>query len=71
MERALNVTQSKYLGCMINQKCDPDPEIKFRIEQSQTTFLKLRKLNFSLRYRMVKCYVWSVLLYGVESSNYQ
>lgn len=36
-------------------------------------FLRLRKLvtdgnlNWDLRYRMVKCYVCSVLLYGVET----
>ena len=67
------VTQFKYLGCMINQKWDPDQEIRCRIEQARTTFLRLRtfisnkNLNLNLRYRMIKCYVWSVLLYGVET----
>ncbi|VEN47725.1 unnamed protein product [Callosobruchus maculatus] len=56
-----------------SMKRDPDQEIKCRIEQARITFLKLKKfltdknLNFSLRYRMVKCYVWSVLLYGMEA----
>lgn len=72
-ENIEQVTQFKYLGCMINEKFDPDQEIRCRIEQARATFLKLRKfltdknLNFSLRYRMVKCYIWSVLLYGVET----
>lgn len=67
------VTQFKYLGCMVNETWDPDQEIKCRIEQARSTFLRLRRfltdrnLNFGLRYRMVKCYVWSVLLYGVEA----
>lgn len=58
---------------MLNEKWDPEQEIRCRIEQARTTFLKLRKflvdrdLNFGLRYRMLKCYVWSVLLYGVEA----
>ena len=67
------VTQFKYLGCMLNQDWDPEQDIRCRIEQSRTIFLKLKKfltnkiLNFKLRYRTLKCYVWSVLLYGVEA----
>lgn len=67
------VRQFKYLGYMVNEGWDPDQEIRCRIEQSRTTFLKLEKflkdknLSFNLRYRMVKCYVWSILLYGVEA----
>ena len=44
-----------------------------RVEQARATFLKLRRffvnkdLNIKLRLRMLKSYVWSVLLYGVEA----
>lgn len=67
------VTKFKYLGCLVTNRWDPEVEIRSRIEQARSTFLKLKKfltnndLSFQLRYRMVKCYVWSVLLYGVEA----
>lgn len=58
---------------MVDDQWNPELEIRCRIEQARTTFLKLRKfltnrkLDFKLRYRMVKCYVWSVLLYEAEA----
>nr|CAH7716415.1 unnamed protein product [Callosobruchus chinensis] len=58
---------------MVDDQWNPELEIRCRIEQARATFLKLKKiltnrdLNFKLRYRMVECYVWSVLLYGAEA----
>nr|CAH7741931.1 unnamed protein product [Callosobruchus chinensis] len=58
---------------MVDDRWNPELEIMCRIEQARATFLKLKKfptnrnLNFKLRYRMVKCYVWLVLLYGAEA----
>lgn len=58
------VNNFKYLGCLINNKCDPVSEFNIRIGQARTTFQKLTKflanndLIFQLRYRVVKCYVW-------------
>ena len=52
---------------------DPDMEIKCRIEMARAAFNKMRNLfcndniNLKLRQRMIKCYVWSVLLYGCET----
>nr|CAH7735352.1 unnamed protein product [Callosobruchus chinensis] len=67
------VNKFKYLGSMVGDQWNPELEIRCRIEQARATFLKLKKfltnrnLNFKLRYRMVECYVWSVLLYGAEA----
>lgn len=67
------VSKFKYLGCWIDDSLDPDTEIKARIEQARSIFIKMRpflsakNLNLKLRYRMAKCYVYSVLLYGMEA----
>ena len=72
-EQIERVNKFKYLGCIVNDQWDPELEIRCRIEQARATFLKLRKfltnqnLNFELKHRMNKCYVWSVLLYGAEA----
>ena len=62
-----------YLGATINQEWDCDEEVKIRVGHAKTTFLKLknfflaRTLPLALRIRVVKCYVWPVLLYGAET----
>lgn len=72
-ERIERVETFRYLGCVVNEKWEPELEIKCRIEQARTTFLKLKRfltnqdLNFGLIYRVVKCYVWTVLLYAIEA----
>lgn len=68
-----HVNKFKYLGSWIEESLDPDAEVRSRIEQARTTFLNMRnlltnqQLKLGLRYRFVKCYVYSVLLYGVET----
>ena len=62
-----------YLGQLLteNRKCDE--EIRRRIKIARTAFIKMRnvmtnpKLSASARLRFIKCYVWSTLLYGVET----
>jgi hypothetical protein len=72
-EEIEQVRQFKYLGCLLNEGWDPENEIKSRVEQARNAFLRLRKfltdrkLDFNLRYKMLKCYVWPVLLYGMEA----
>nr|CAH7712302.1 unnamed protein product [Callosobruchus chinensis] len=67
------VNKFKYLGSMVDDQWNPELEIRCRIEQARTNFLKLkqfltnRNLNFKLSYSMVKFFVWSVLLYGAEA----
>ena len=67
------VQKFKYLGSWINNNGDDEMEIRARIEMARQSFIKLRTLLCSrdldcgLRLRMMKCYVWSNLLYGVET----
>jgi len=47
-------------------------EIKSRIAMAKTTFNKKRALftstlNLKLRKKLVKCYIWSIALYGAET----
>lgn len=63
----------KYLGSWINDGGSSDEEIISRIAISRRTFatwkpmLCNRNLSMQLRMRVLKCYVWSVLLYGCET----
>ena len=62
-----------YLGQLITENGKCDEEIKRRIEIARTAYIKMRnvltnpKLSTSARLRFIKCYVWSTLLYGVET----
>ncbi|EFN75584.1 hypothetical protein EAI_05092, partial [Harpegnathos saltator] len=70
MER---VPYFKYLGCYITEHLDPDKEIKCKIEIVQIIFQKMKSLfcnndlNLKIRQRMVKCYIWAILLYYTET----
>ena len=63
----------KYLGTWIQSNGDNSREIWCRVEIARSTFFKLRKsfsnrdLLLDLRTRMLKCYVFSTLLYGMEA----
>lgn len=67
------VDNFKYLGSTITDKAECGKEIKIRIAQAKTAFGKMRKIltnlsmNMNLRLRLMKCYVWSTLLYGSET----
>ncbi|CAG9828609.1 unnamed protein product, partial [Diabrotica balteata] len=67
------VLKFRYLGSWITEDLDPDIKIRSRIEQARTAFTNMRtllsnsSLNLMLRYRFVKCYIYSILLYGVET----
>lgn len=71
--RIENVQTYKYLGTWIEQSGDQTREIRTRIEIARSTFIKMKKLftnrdiSMGLRMRMLRCYVFSTLLYGVES----
>ena len=62
-----------YLGQTITEDGKCDEEIKRRIGQARSAFntmrdvLCCRRLPLSSRLRLLKCYVWSTLLYGVET----
>ena len=72
-ERIKQVDQFCYLGSWITADVRCEREIKYRIEEAKRAFNEMRTLfknrNLSLesRKRMVKTYVWSILLYGCET----
>ena len=63
----------KYLGCTITSDGKCENEIRKRISMAKDAFGKIKKLvtnskiSMNLRRRFVKCFVWSVLLYGCET----
>lgn len=67
------VKRYTYLGTLITENNDYTAEIKIRIEKARTNFMKMKKvlcsrdLTLGLKLRLTKCYVHSVLYYGVES----
>ena len=66
------VQKIKYLGTWLCEDWMSDVEIKCRIEMARSTFIKFRNVltnsdfDLQMRLRFVKCYIWSVLLYGME-----
>ena len=67
------VKRYTYLGTNINDQWDHSQEIKNRIERARAVYNKMAKLftshylNINTKLRLLRCYVFSVLFYGVES----
>lgn len=67
------VDKLTYLGSSINDNWYQSSEIRIRIERAQVSFITMKKtlcnhnLTLSLRLGMVRCYVFRVFLYDVES----
>lgn len=67
------VDRFNYLGTWLCENWSSDMEIRCRIEKARSAFMKFNKVftstdfDLNLRIRFIKSYVWSVLLYGVES----
>lgn len=72
-EELERVPHFKYLGAWLNETVDPDEEIRTRIEISRASFNRFRAvlccrgLGMSVRLGVLRCYVWSSLLYGCET----
>jgi hypothetical protein len=67
-----NVEYLYYLGSMIANDPRCIREIKSRIAMAKATFNKKKtlftsKLDLNLRKKLVKCYIWSIALYGAET----
>jgi len=67
-----NVECFKYLGSMLTNDGRCTCEIKSRIAMAKAVFKKKKilftsKLNLNLRKKLVKCYIWSMALYGAEA----
>jgi len=66
-----NVKCFKYLGSMLTNDGRYTCEIKSRIVVEKAVFNKKKtffttKLDLNLRKKLVKCYTWSMALYGAE-----
>ena len=62
----------KYLGSMLTNDGRCKCEIKSRIAMAKAAFNKSRALftstlDLKLRKKLVKCYTWSIALYGTET----
>ena len=67
------VQSYKYLGCQVNENWDNMQEVRARIEQARASFVRMksvlccRSLSLSVRIRVLRCYVFSILYYGIEA----
>ena len=67
-----NVESFKYLGSILRNDGRCTCEIKCRIAVAKAAFNKKKTLftstlDLDLRKKLVKCYVWSIGLYGAET----
>ena len=67
------VSKFVYLGYMTSEDGRGDAEIARRMVIEKRAYDNMRKMlacrniNISLRFRLLKCYVWSTVTYGVET----
>ena len=62
----------KYLGCNISSNLNCSQEVKQGIAMTKEAFNRKRTifigpLEKGLRERLMKCFVWSVVLYGAKT----
>ena len=68
-----NVQSFVYLGSLFTSDARSDKEIRRRIEIAKSTFtliniiLTAKNISIAVRLRVLKCYIWSTLLYGCET----
>ena len=67
-----NVESLKYFGSMLTNDGRRTCEIKSRIAMAKAAFNKKRALftstlDLKLRKKLVKCYIWSIVLYGAKT----
>jgi len=67
-----NVECYKYLGSMLTDDGRCTRGIKSRIAMAKAAFSKkknlfTRKLELNLKKKLIKCYIWSMALYGAET----
>jgi hypothetical protein len=67
-----NVEYFNYLGSMITNDARCTHEMKSRIAMAKSAFNKKKNLftstlDLNLRKKLVKCYIWSIALYGAET----
>ena len=67
-----NVEYFKYLGSVLTNDGRCTCEIKSRIAMAKAAFNKKKtlftsKLDLNLRKKLIKCYIWSMGLFGAET----
>jgi hypothetical protein len=66
-----NVEYLNYFDSMMTNDARCTREIKCSIAMAKTAFNKktvfTSKLDLNLRKKLVKCYIWSITLYGAET----
>ena len=67
-----NVECFRYLGSMLTNDGRCTCEIKSRIAMAKAAFSKKKtlftsKMDLNLRKKLIKCYIWSMALYGAET----
>ena len=67
-----NVECFKYFGSMLTNDGRFTREIKSRIAMAKAAFSKKKtlftsKLDLNLRKKLIKCYIWSMALYGAKT----
>jgi hypothetical protein len=67
-----NVKEFNYLGSMIRNDARCTREIKAKIAMAKAAINRKKtpftsKLDLKLRKKSVKCYIWSIALYGAET----
>jgi len=67
-----NVESSKYLGSILTNDGRCTCEIKCRIAMANAVFSKKRALftstlDLAFRKKLVKCDIWSIVLYGADT----
>lgn len=72
-ERIEQVRKYNYLGTIVNENNEYSEEIKTRIGKARSAFNNMRHvfksgdLSLNLKTRLLRCYVFTVLLYGMET----
>ena len=67
------VTSYTYLGQLLSSNGKNEDDIIQRISIARSTFNKMRStltnksISFETRKRIIRCYIWSTLLYGAET----
>ena len=67
------VTSYTYLGQLLSSNGKNEDDIIRRISIARSTFNKMRStltnksISFETRKRIMRCYIWSTLLYGAET----
>ena len=67
------LSEMVYLGSLLTDNGKCEKEIRRRIGMARTAFTKLktvltsRNIKLCTRRKLIKCYVWSTLLYGCET----